>query len=87
MTTRPFISRNAPRSFVVAVLGGLCGLGAGGITFFGRYLGSALLFEGGRVTFFLCAVVALPMIAVFLVKTWSGQYEHIAEKPWNEQMW
>lgn len=87
MTTRPFIPRNAPRSFVVAVLGGLCGLGAGGITFLGFYLGSALLFDGGRVLFFLCALVVLPMMVVFLVKTFSGQYEHIVEKPWNEQIW
>jgi ABC-type spermidine/putrescine transport system permease subunit I len=85
--TRPFIPRKAPRSFVLAALGGLCGLGAGGIAFLGFYVGSALLFEGGRVLFILCALVVLPMMVAFLVKTFSGRYENIVERSWNEQIW
>jgi len=87
LNSRPFIPRKAPRSFVVAVLAGLCGLGAGGILFLGYYLGSELLVNGGRVLFFLCWLVMMPMMVVFLFKTFLGKYKDIVEKPWNEQVW
>jgi hypothetical protein len=87
MTTRPFIPRDKPRSFVVAVLAGLGALAAGGTTFLGHYLGSAILFQGGRFLLYLCVLVALPMMAVCLVRSWFGHYEKIEEKSWNDQAW
>jgi hypothetical protein len=48
MTARPFIPRDAPRSLVIGVIAVLSGLAAGAITFLGHYLGSSILFEGGR---------------------------------------
>jgi hypothetical protein len=87
VTAHPFIPRNTPKSFIVAILGGLSGLASGGIAFFGHYLGSTLLLDGGRVLFGLCALVTLPMMAVFLINKLLGKYTQIVERPWDEQVW
>jgi hypothetical protein len=86
MTARSFIPRDAPKSLVIGVIAVLSGLAAGAITFLGHYLGSSILFEGGRIFVYLCAPVALPMIAIGVIKALSGRYAQIQERSWHDQI-
>ena len=87
MNQRPFIPRSAPKSFVVAVVGGLSALMFGGICFLGYHLGSRVVFELGRVLLFASGITAVAMIGLFLIKLWLGQYHNVPERPWREQIW
>jgi hypothetical protein len=87
MTARPFIPRDAPKSFVIGAIAVLSGLAAGAITFLGHYLGSSILFEGGRILVYVCALVALPMAAIGVVKALFGRYAQMQERSWRDQIW
>ena len=84
----PFLPRDKPRSWVVAVICGLIAvLAAGPLAIAGVALEIDALKDAGTLLFWCCWIVAIPMGAVFLVKTLAGRYKDIEERDWNEQVW
>ena len=86
-TSRPFIPRDKPKSFVIFSLAGLVGLGAGLV---GYGLGS-LGFEGGQwvaiAIFTVCWAVGAGALLLYTVQYLSGAYEKLEPRPWSEQKW
>lgn len=88
MNQKPFIPRNKPKSWVIFVLAGLCGLlVAGPLMFGGHYLGENEIVTLGKALFFLAWGVAVIMWFIFAAGLVTGKYKNISEKNWHEQLW
>ncbi|MDA8383502.1 MAG: hypothetical protein M0037_10655 [Betaproteobacteria bacterium] len=86
-TKKPFFPDDKPRSWVIAVSAGLLAMPLGGLAFLGAYMDSPLLLEIGRVCFAGCGLVVFPMMLVFMVKSFSGQYRDFKASSWRDRPW
>jgi hypothetical protein len=84
---RPFIPRDKPKFFVVGVLSGLCGLGSGVAAFAAAALAIPPLKTLCLFLFFVCWLAFAISWFGCLIGYFSGRYEHLATKPWREQVW
>jgi len=84
---KPFLPRDKPKSWILAVLFGLIALPCGLLAFAGaswhmtypQYLGTTL--------FVACWLVAFPNVAYFCIKNFSGRYGRLEDKDWKDQVW
>ena len=85
---KPFIPKDKPKSWVILILFGLCGLLiAGPIMFLGAYFKIAFIKEIGSFLFTLCWISAVASWFVFIVGMLTGKYRNIKEQEWNKQLW
>lgn len=84
---KPFIPRDKPKSWVIAILGVLIGLGGGLMGFVGAGMNIMLLYYLGVSIFFICWIVAFPTMLFFIFRNFSGCYRKLEEKNWREQIW
>jgi hypothetical protein len=84
---QPFIPRDKPKFFVVAILFGLVGLAVGLLAFVAGSLGLVAVENLLRPAFFICWCVMAFCMVGFLAKQWGGRYHGLQERPWKEQQW
>jgi hypothetical protein len=85
---KPFLPRDKPRSWIVAIICGLIGvLVAGPLAIAGITFEISALKEAGTLLFWCSWMVAISMGAVFLSKTIAGRYKSIEARDWSEQVW
>jgi hypothetical protein len=65
----------------------LSGLVAGGLAFFGGWIGVSVIVDVARLLFFACWVIATVMFLIFIPNTWAGKYRNLPSRPWREQVW
>jgi len=85
--TQPFIPRDKPKFWVICVLAGLCGLGAGLLAFGASWLQLTVLSWFFMAIFFVCWSTFVISWIGFISGLLSGRYRGITEKPWREQVW
>jgi hypothetical protein len=86
-TGKPFIPRDKPKSWVIAVLSVLIGLGGGLMGFSGAAMKIMPLYYLGTSIFLICWIVGFPSILFFIFRNFSGCYKKLEVKNWKEQMW
>ena len=87
-TRRPFIPRNKPKSWVLAILAVLTGLFvAVPIMLAGHYLHLGFIKGLGTFVFCFCVITFFCMWVIGLVKMLAGKYRCIEERDWKDQMW
>jgi hypothetical protein len=85
---KPFIPRNKPKSFIIAILAGLtCFFGAAPIIFAGHFLELSLIKTFGMILFFLCVVTFFIMWFIGMVQMIRGKYRKMEERYWKDQVW
>lgn len=84
---KPFIPRDKPKSWVIAILGSLIGLGGGLIGFVGAGMKVVPLYYFGVSIFVVCWVITFPTMLFFVIRNFSGCYKKLEEKNWKEQVW
>lgn len=85
---QPFIPRDKPKFWVVAIIAGLVGvLVAGPIALVGVIYDLPFLNWLGTVVFFSAWTIAAFMWGIFVVGLIQGKYRGIRDLPWSEQLW
>jgi len=85
---KPFISRDKPKSWVLFVLGCLCGLlVAGPIAISGVALKIQLVKTIGFSLFFSCWAFGAVMFIIYTFSFVKGRYKDIEPRDWKEQIW
>lgn len=87
LRSRPFIPNDKPRSWVIAVCSGLCGLAVGLVAFVAAFAKLQLLKSLALIAFVSCWVVLALSGLSFLVGLLSGRYRRVEARPWSEQVW
>ena len=82
-----FIPRDKPRSWVIAVLAALSGLGAGLIAFAADALAIDFI-KVVAITLFVVSLVTFAVSWLVLISgIISGRYATLEPKDWNDQLW
>ncbi len=85
---KPFIPRDKPKSWIIAILAGLCGLLiASPLIFMGYFLHWQFMQRFGTFFFIICWVMFALMWCVFMVENFRGKYKSIGEQDWRNQVW
>jgi hypothetical protein len=85
---KPFIPRDKPKSFVIAIIAGLIGgLIGGPVMFGGHFLGISGIIIFGKILFMACWLVAASTGIFFAFGLITGKYKNIEDKDWNHQLW
>ncbi|MFQ6756997.1 MAG: hypothetical protein D9V46_02180 [Deltaproteobacteria bacterium] len=84
---RPFIPRDKPKFWVIAIIAGLSGLGFG-LLMIGAVLLALPLLKGFFIGCFLASLATFFVSSFGLVfGMLAGRYRGLTEKPWREQVW
>jgi uncharacterized membrane protein YfcA len=84
---KKFIPNDKPRSWVLAILSVLIGMGGGVLGFVGAYWSIPSLYYVGLLIFAVCAAVSIPAIILFTIRFMLGHYRNLTNAPWNQQQW
>jgi hypothetical protein len=85
---KPFIPRDKPKSFILAIIAGLTGLLVAGPLMFAEYFwGLKMLAYIGKLLFVFSWTVGMVMGIVFASGLITGRYRNIEEKDWTHQIW
>ena len=86
-SSRPFIPRDKPRSWVIGICAGPIGLGVGLIGFIASFLGRPLVKEIAVLVFVLCWVTFGLSWLFMLSGTLAGRYRNLEPRSCKEQQW
>jgi len=84
---KPFFPNDKPKSWVIGVSSCLLGLGFGFLMGLGHYLEVSILINIFKFLFILCFVIGFPMVLIFNIKYFSGQYRQLQSSSWSERPW
>jgi len=84
---RPFIPQNKPRLWVIFMLAGLIGMGAGLLGFLAAWFGLPWLSAPLIIVFFACWGTAAVSWFGFAFGMLTGRYSKLVARPWKEQVW
>ncbi len=85
---KPFIPRDKPKSWVIGILSGLCGLLiAGPLMFLGYFLKLKFLRYVGISLFMGCWFTFALMWLLFVLRLLLRKYKKIIDKEWQDQVW
>lgn len=86
--SEPFIPRDKPRSWVIAICSGLiCLLGFGPLLFISAYFDVSWLFQVSSLGATLCVVTFFVMWAIFVPRLLLGHYKQLEPQDWSSQLW
>lgn len=87
-STKPFIPKDKPKSWVVFTISTLAALLiAAPIAVAGIYLQLKPLESFGIILIVLCMLISIPSWLVFMTGILKGKYRNLGEQNWGEQPW
>ena len=85
---KPFIPRDKPKSWVIAILSILIGLLiAAPILFVGHKFGITFLKLIGHILFIFSWATGMVSMIIFFIGNLQGKYETVEERVWKDQVW
>ena len=84
----PFIPRDKPKSWIIAICAGLLALlGFGPLLFISAYFEVRWLLTLASIGFSACVLAVFAMWAIFIPRLLAGHYRRIEQRSWADQLW
>jgi hypothetical protein len=86
--SKPFIPRDKPKSWVVAMLAGICNmLFSGPMMLLGAIFKIQIIKSIGITLFLAGCITFVVMLLIFQVNNLNGVYKNLKEDDWSNQLW